>query len=179
MKRITLLCIAAAAFTSLTGCTPGMVNTYRATVLDGSGQESVRRAVVEIEAGTKVEAYGECFPRSDWCRIVIYLFHPKSYEVAFGSEFGFGPDIFTARGVEDRRIYGTGSSTSGASGGYGDHRDEIFDVRVFVVDLSENLPEAIDLEMPPLRVNGVTHEIPIIRFEHSRHPGLEPVIGNY
>ena len=179
MRRISILCVAVVAFTLLTGCVPGMVNSYRATVLDGSGQESVRRAVIEIEVGTKVEAYGECFPRSDRCRIVIWLYYPKTSEVAFSSEFAIGSEFFAARGVKSRRIYGTASSTSGASGAYGDKRDATEEIKVFVVDLGETVPKEIELTMPPLRVDGVKHEIPIISFKHSRRPGLEPAIVNY
>ena len=174
MKRTITTCLAMAVCFAFPGCVPSITNSYRATVVDDSGQVSVRRAVIKVVPGVRVEAYGECFPRSDMCRIIIDWYYPKSSDVAFPSGY------FLARGVKDHgTVYGGASRTSAHMGMYGDKRDEVESMMVLVVDLGKRLPRELELLMPRLKVDGVLHEIPIIRFRHSKGPGLVPILYNY
>jgi hypothetical protein len=77
-------------------------------------------------------------------------------------------------------IYGLTNVASGGMGGYGDKRDEAESMMVAGVDLyGEKLPRELELVMPQLKVEGVLHEIPVIRFKHFKGPGLVPIIYNY
>lgn len=175
MKRTITACVAmVACFISL-GCVPTISNSYRATVLDDSGQKSVRQAVIKVARGVTVKAYGECFPRSDRCRVVIWWYYPKSSNVAFAAGH------FLARDVNDHgTMYGLTNVAYASMGGYGDKRDEVESMMVASVDLyGEELPRELELVMPQLKVEGVLHEIPVIRFKHSKGPSLVPIIYNY
>ena len=174
MKRIITTWVAIGACLVLLGCVPGITNSYRAAVVDDSSQVSVRRAVIKVMPGVRVEAYGECFPRSDICRIVIDWYYPKSSNVAFASGH------FLARDVKDHgTIYGVASRASAAGGWLGEKRGAVESMMVLVVDLGEQLPQEVELLMPQLKVDGVLHEIPAIRFKHSKGPGLVTIIYNY
>jgi hypothetical protein len=174
MRRIITAWLAIPACFVVIGCVPSITNSYRATVVDDFGQVSVRRAVIRVVPGVKVEIYGECFPRSDICRIVIDWYYPKSSDVAFPAGY------FLARDVKDHgTVYGGASRTSAHIGMYGDKRDEVENMMGLVVDLGERLPRELELLMPQLKVDGVLHEMPVIRFKHSKDPGLLPVIYNY
>lgn len=175
MKRMITAWVIMAACTVSLGCVPAISNSYRATVLDDSGQKSVRQAIIDVAPAVTIKAYGECFPHSDKCRIVIWWHYPKSSNVAFASGH------FLARDVKDHKtLYGITNVASGGMGGYGDKRDEVESMMVAGVDLyGEKLPRELELVMPQLKVEGVLHEIPVIIFKHSKGPSLVPIIYNY